>query len=188
MLAAEDAAAARPARRGVRPRRRGGAGDDLEDVLGAGVALIEREATDQVQAVLNARRAAIRVTAVRLDGPGLAGLAAGAQARARDAARARVETVRGAEEYRARILQLARGEAGALAAAAEAHRRRATSEAEGDAARFAALLEEYRRAPTVVRDRLYLETMETVFGRVQKHVVGPSAAGDRGEADGDSAE
>lgn len=152
----------------------------IEDVLGVGAAGIEREATEQVQAVLDACRAGIRVEAVRLDGPGLAGLAAGAEARALAAAGARAEMVRDADGYRARISGLARGEAGALAAGAEAYRRRATSTAEGDAARFTALLEEYRRAPSVVRDRLYLETMETVFGRVQKHVVGAGAVPDSG--------
>jgi membrane protease subunit HflK len=33
----------------------------------------------------------------------------------------------------------------------------------GDVARFKAVLTEYRRAPEVTRNRLYLETMETVF-------------------------
>ncbi len=144
----------------------------IGDVLGAGAARIEREAAAEVQAVLDACRAGIRVEAVGLDGPCPAGLAAGAQARAGSAAGARREMVGDAEGYRSRVTGLARGEAGALAAAAEAHRQRVTSKAEGEAARFAALLEEYRRAPTVVRDRLYAETMEAVFARVQKHVVG----------------
>lgn len=150
----------------------------IEDVLGAGAARIEREAAGRVQALLDGCRAGIRIKAVRLDGPGPAGLAARAQARALSAAGERQQLVGDANGYRARISGLARGEAGALAAGAEAYRRRATSAAEGEAARFTALLEEYRRAPTVVRDRLYLETMETVFGRAQKHVVGAGAAGD----------
>jgi membrane protease subunit HflK len=154
----------------------------IDDVLGAGVAGIEREARGEVQAVLDACRAGISVTAVRLDGPGLAGLAAGAQARARSAAGERQDMVREAHGYRERISGLARGEAGALAAGAEAYRRRATSTAEGEAARFTALLEEYRREPTLVRDRLYIETMQDVLGSVRKHVVGAGAAPDSGAA------
>jgi modulator of FtsH protease HflK len=154
------------------------AGATIDDVLGSGAARIEREAADQVQAVLDANRAGIRVKAVRLDGPGPAGLAAGAQARALSAVDERQRMVRDANGYRARISGLARGESGALAAGAQAYGRRATSTAEGEAARFTALLEAYRREPTVVRDRLYLETMQTVFARVQKHVVGAGAASD----------
>jgi membrane protease subunit HflK len=170
LLAAEDAAllvrrAAESALAGAVARA------TIDDVLGPGVDRVQRDAADQVQAVLDACGAGIRIKAVRLDGPGPAGLAAGAQARALAAADSRRQAVSDANGYRARMTELARGEAGALAGGAEAYRRRATSTAEGEAARFAALLEEYRRAPDVVRDRLYLETMQTVFGRVRKHVV-----------------
>ncbi|MDE6718653.1 MAG: HflK protein, partial [Treponemataceae bacterium] len=36
--------------------------------------------------------------------------------------------------------------------------------AQGDVARFNAVYEEYRRSPRVTRERIYLETMEEIFG------------------------
>jgi modulator of FtsH protease HflK len=43
--------------------------------------------------------------------------------------------------------------------------------AEGEAARFENLLAEYRKAPEVTRQRLYLETMQTVLGNTSKVMV-----------------
>ncbi len=41
----------------------------------------------------------------------------------------------------------------------------------GESNRFLALLEEYRKAPQVTRERLYLETMESVLSTVNKIIV-----------------
>lgn len=43
--------------------------------------------------------------------------------------------------------------------------------AEGDAARFTQLVTEYKKAPEVTRERLYLETMETVMSGSRKVLV-----------------
>ena len=51
------------------------------------------------------------------------------------------------------------------------------NEAEGEASRFLAVLGEYRNAPEVTRKRLYLETMEEVFGRVDKIILDEGAQG-----------
>jgi membrane protease subunit HflK len=45
------------------------------------------------------------------------------------------------------------------------------AQAEGDAQRFRSVLTEYQRAPTVTRDRLYLETMQQVYSNVTKVMV-----------------
>ena len=43
--------------------------------------------------------------------------------------------------------------------------------AQGESSRFTAVLEEYIKAPDVTRQRLYLETMESVLGDVQMFVM-----------------
>ena len=45
------------------------------------------------------------------------------------------------------------------------------AKAEGDVAKFDKLLPEYLAAPEVTRHRLYLETMESVYSRVNKVVI-----------------
>jgi membrane protease subunit HflK len=51
-------------------------------------------------------------------------------------------------------------------------------QAQGDVARFRAVLEEYAKGKDVTRERLYLETIERVLGKVGKVVV-DSSVGDR---------
>ena len=44
-------------------------------------------------------------------------------------------------------------------------------QAKGDASRFEQLLAEYEKAPGVTRDRLYLETVESVLGNNRKVMI-----------------
>ena len=69
-----------------------------------------------------------------------------------------------AEAYANRVTAQARGEAARLLENAEGYRARVVNEAQGEASRFLAVLAEYQRAPEVTRQRLYLETVEAVFG------------------------
>ena len=65
----------------------------------------------------------------------------------------------------------ARGEAARILQEAEAYREHTVAEAHGQAARFKQVYEEYRKAPDVTRERMYLETMERVFGGMNKMIV-----------------
>ncbi len=60
---------------------------------------------------------------------------------------------------------------------AEGYRARVVNEAEGEASRFLAVLTEYQKAPEVTRKRLYLETMEEVFSRVDKVIIDENTGG-----------
>jgi len=46
------------------------------------------------------------------------------------------------------------------------------AESQGDAARFTSIYEEYKLAPRVTRQRMYLETMEQVYGDADKIILG----------------
>jgi membrane protease subunit HflK len=76
-----------------------------------------------------------------------------------------------AETYSNKILPDARGKAARLLEEAEANRQQAIARAEGDAARFNQLVAEYRKAPDITRERLYLETIETVMAGSRKVMV-----------------
>ena len=45
------------------------------------------------------------------------------------------------------------------------------AQAEGDANRFSSVLTEYQKAPTVTRDRLYIDTMQQIYSNVSKVMV-----------------
>ncbi len=75
------------------------------------------------------------------------------------------------QAYAANEIPKAQGTAARLKQEAEAHRATVTAQAEGDSQRFRSVLAEYQKAPTVTRDRLYLETMQSVYSNVSKVMV-----------------
>lgn len=76
-----------------------------------------------------------------------------------------------AEAYSNGLIPETRGAAARQIQEAEGYKATVIARAQGEAERFTLLLAEYRRAPAVTRERLYLETMESVLGRTGKVVV-----------------
>lgn len=76
-----------------------------------------------------------------------------------------------AQAYSNQVLPQARGEGARIIADAMAYRDKSIAEAEGESARFVAVLRQYLKAPEVTRQRLYLETLETVFTQSRKVLV-----------------
>ena len=68
----------------------------------------------------------------------------------------------GLERYNAEI-PLAKGVADQQIQIAEGYAINKVNRAQGDVSRFLAVYDEYRKAPSVTRDRLYLEAMEQIF-------------------------
>jgi len=75
------------------------------------------------------------------------------------------------ESYRNEVLPRARGEAAQMMESANAYKQEVIARAEGDAQRFTKLLAEYKKAPQVTRDRLYLDTVESVLSNSTKVMV-----------------
>ncbi|MBK5935230.1 MAG: FtsH protease activity modulator HflK [Halorhodospira halophila] len=88
-----------------------------------------------------------------------------------DAIRAREDeqrTINRAQAYANELIPRAQGQAARILEEADGYREQVIAQAEGDAARFEALVAEYRNAPSLMRQRIYLETMEEILGRVPK--------------------
>jgi membrane protease subunit HflK len=75
------------------------------------------------------------------------------------------------QAYASDVIPKAQGTASRLSAEAEAHRSRVVAQAEGDAERFVSVYTEYQKAPTVTRDRLYIDTMREIYTNVSKVMV-----------------
>jgi len=73
-----------------------------------------------------------------------------------------------AQAYANEVVPVARGAAAREVENSKAHKARVVAEATGESQRFTALLEEYQKAPEVTRQRLYLETVEAVYGNSNK--------------------
>lgn len=76
-----------------------------------------------------------------------------------------------AEAYRNEVIPKARGAAARMREEADAYKNEVVAKAEGEAERFNQLLAEYEKAPTITRDRLYIETMESVLSNSSKVMV-----------------
>ncbi len=91
-----------------------------------------------------------------------------------DAIRAREDEQRyinEAEAYRNEIIPLARGEAKQIIEEAKAYKVKIIKSAEGEAIRFNNLYREYEKAPQVTRERLYIETVESVLANTSKVMI-----------------
>jgi membrane protease subunit HflK len=76
-----------------------------------------------------------------------------------------------AEAYSNDVVPRARGLASRLKEEAEGYKLAVIANAEGEASRFSQILSEYQKAPQVTRQRMYLDTMQTVMNNTSKVVV-----------------
>ena len=76
-----------------------------------------------------------------------------------------------AEAYSNDVVPRARGLASRLKEEAEGYKLSVIANAEGEASRFAQIFAEYQKAPQVTRQRLYLDTMQTVMNNTSKILV-----------------
>jgi len=82
-----------------------------------------------------------------------------------------------AEAYANDRLPRARGAAARQLAEANAYRDQVIAKAQGDASRFSQLVAEYRKAPKVTRERLYLDSMNSVLTNSSKVLIDVSKSG-----------
>jgi len=92
------------------------------------------------------------------------------------AARADLERAQNeAQTYANKVVPEARGRASQITQNAEAYREQTVAEAKGATSRFLQVYDEYKKAPDVTRQRMYLETMERLFGGTDKIIMDSGA-------------
>ncbi len=138
---------------------------------------VEGEAQKLIQTILDDYGAGIEVTNVQLqkiDPPGIVLDAF------RDVQAARADKERAINEataYSNEVVQRAEGAAQQIIKGAEGYREQKISIATGEARRFLDVYEEYRQDKDITKRRLYLETMKTVMGDMDKVLIDNSAGG-----------
>ena len=68
-----------------------------------------------------------------------------------------------AQAYANNVIPSAQGVAARLQQEAEGYRQAVMANAQGEASRFSQIFTEYKKAPQVTRQRMYLDTMQTVM-------------------------
>lgn len=138
---------------------------------------IETAVHELMQATLNQYGAGIQVSQVQMqkvDPPSqVIDAFRDVQAARADLERAQNE----AQTYANRVIPEARGRVAQITQAAEAYREQTVAEATGQTSRFLKIFNEYKKAPDVTRKRMYLETMERVFGGTDKIILDSSQGG-----------
>jgi membrane protease subunit HflK len=143
----------------------------IQTALTEGRQNVQFAVREKLQELLNDYRAGVRVREVQL-------LAVDPPADVIDAfndvQRARQDRDRlknQAEAFRNDIVPRARGQAAQLIAEAEAYREEVMNRAKGDASRFDQVFSAYQANKDVTRERIYIETIEEVFGNIEKIII-----------------
>ena len=138
---------------------------------------METAVHDLMQSTLDKYGAGIQITEVQLQKVDPAKQAIDAfrdvQAARSDLERAQNE----AQTYANKVVPEARGRAAQITQNAEAYREQTVAEAKGATSRFLKIYDEYTKAPEVTRQRMYLETMERLFGGTDKIIMDSGATG-----------
>ena len=89
-----------------------------------------------------------------------------------------IERQNKAQAYSKEVIPQARGQAAEMIQQARGYKESVIARAQGDAERFGSILQSYKTGKEVTRERIYLETMEQIFGETQKTIVdGKSGSG-----------
>jgi len=147
----------------------------MDYVLTEGRVAIADDIKEKSQDLLNIYQTGLQITTVNMQD---AQPPEQVQASFSDAVKAREDKQRlinEAQTYANDILPKSRGRAARMLEESKAYKSEVVSKSEGEASRFGQILAEYEKAPEVTRERLYRETMESVFANTSKVVVDSKA-------------
>ena len=145
--------------------------NDMDLIITEGRAVVGSATKEIMQQILDYYKTGINVVTVNMDE---AQPPEEVQDAFEDAIKAREDEQRiinEANAYRNDVVPKARGDAQGLLEQAEAYKTRVIKSAEGETSRFNQLLAEYQRAPEVTRERIYLDTLESVMTRSPKVMI-----------------
>lgn len=142
------------------------------DVLSQDRDALRQQLSTAIQRDLDRYQAGLEVTGVTMQSvaaPEQTQAAYGEVAKARDA---REAAKRNAQAYANDLLPKAQGDAARMIDEAKVYSDRVVTQAEGDAERFKQVYAQYSKAPAVIRERMYLETMQEIYSNSTKIYTG----------------
>lgn len=142
------------------------------DILSQNRDALRQQLIEAIQRDLDRYRTGIEVTGVTMQSiaaPEQTQAVYGEVAKARDE---REAAKRVAQAYANALLPKAQGDAAKMIDEAKAYADRVVTMAEGDAERFKQVYAQYSKAPAVIRERMYLETMQEIYSNTTKVFVG----------------
>ena len=150
----------------------------VTEVLTTGRVEISNDATALMQTILDRYDMGVKIVTVKLQDVNPPDKVKPSFNEVNSAKQEQEQLINQAEERYNKVIPEARGEAQKMISEAEGYATRAVNTALGDAEKFDQIYKEYRKAPIVTRKRLYLETMEQLFGKFNNvTVIDPTIRG-----------
>jgi len=142
--------------------------NNIDNALTEGKELIQEDAQRLLQEILDRYQVGLEVAALKLQDVDPPDQVSDAFKDVISAQQDKERLINEATGYANDVVPKARGQAAQLINEAEGYKAAKLQDAAGAAQRFIALHDEYSKAKAVTRQRLYLETMEEVMGRMNK--------------------
>ena len=143
----------------------------MDAVITEGRAALGVAVEERIQRYLDAYETGIEVVTVNIDRSAPPREVQEAFDDVQKAKEDEVRAVNEANAYAESVIPNARGDAEKAVQEAEAYRDQVIAQAQGEAERFDLLLVEYQLAPEVTRDRLYVDSLESVLTQSSKTIV-----------------
>ena len=145
--------------------------NNIDEALTSGKFMIQEEAKELIQAILDKYNTGILVVAVQLQDVSPPEQVIAAFKDVASAKEDKNRMINQAEGYRNDVIPKARGEAQAQIREAEGYKEARIARAEGDVSKFNAVLKEYRKSKEVTETRMFLETAEEILSNREKIIV-----------------
>ncbi|RUR32327.1 FtsH protease activity modulator HflK [Vreelandella andesensis] len=143
-------------------------GTDMIDILTSGREILGSSVSSRLQSYLDAYGAGIRLQTINIESTSAPAPVIDAFDDVIRAREDRQRTINEGMAYANAIIPAAQGQAQRVVEQGQGYRESVVAEAQGQANRFNSLLTEYRNAPDIMRERMYLDAIEEVFGNTSK--------------------
>jgi membrane protease subunit HflK len=144
---------------------------NMDPILTSGRTLLAANVRDRLQRYMNNYQTGIEIDKVNIKDATAPQQVKAAFDDVQSAKLDKERYVNEAEAYANTIVPEARGKSQRMLEEANAYKEQVIAQAEGEADRFVKLHKEYRKAPTVTRERLYLDSISKVYGNSSKVLV-----------------
>jgi len=148
----------------------------IAQALSDGKMQIEQDTKNLLQEILDSYNAGIRIVLVQLRRVDPPEQVIDAFRDVQTAKADKEKEINQAQAFANDIIPRARGTASQMREEAEAYSKQVVAIAQGEASRFLAVYNEYVKAKEVTRRRIYLETMEKIYGDADKIYIDKSAS------------
>ncbi len=149
----------------------------IDEALTVGKARLQQETQDLLQGILDEYSAGVQITAVQLQDVNPPEAVAAAFKDVASAKEDKEKLINESHGYRNDIMPKAKGQAAQILNEAQAYAEARVQRAEGEANRFLATLKEYKQSETIIRKRIYIETMAEIMPEIEKIIIDQKISG-----------